>query len=222
MPMWLVEGLPGTGKSTIAEYLCGAAGGLGYDARWYLEESDGHPVHPKSLKAERKNADFIEACLHAWAAFTERHGKDETIHILEGSAFQSTVRFMMEEKRTGIADYYRRFEEVVAPLNPRMVYFRPQDALRHSEHVSALRGKDWTAKVSGYLERTQYAVDEGYVGVSGMHRFWTDYAGLCDEMVECARLPTVIVEFVPGEWGRHMSEAIRFLALNLDSTGASL
>ncbi|OGB21052.1 MAG: hypothetical protein A3I66_18920 [Burkholderiales bacterium RIFCSPLOWO2_02_FULL_57_36] len=211
--MWLLEGLPGVGKSTMAAYLCELARQSGYAAKWYLEESHDHPVHSASLKGKRLDADFIEECLQSWSRFTEQCEKDETVHILEGSAFQSTVRFMMEEKRPAIAHYYQRFEEAVAPLNPRMVYLRPRDAVRHSQYVSMLRGNDWTAKVSGYLENTRHAKHEGLTGTNGMHKFWADYAALCDTLVARTKVPTKNVEFVPGDWRRHMAEANEFFEL---------
>jgi hypothetical protein len=213
MAVWFVEGLPGTGKSTMAKNLCSMASKSGYDAKWYLEESHDHPVHPKKWRALKSDDHFINQCLQAWARFTEECLKQDTVHILEGSAFQSTVRFMMEKNRPGIQQYYRRFEEIVAPLYPRMVYLRPRDALQHSEYASALRGEHWTAKVSGYIERTPYATSSGLKGVGSMHRFWADYAALCDELVVHATIPAKTVSFEPGDWARHMAEATEFLGL---------
>jgi hypothetical protein len=96
MTLWLIEGLPGTGKTTMAEQLCILARKSGLSAAWYLEESIDHPVHGRKLKEGRKNGDiFVKSCLEAWRAFADNSTKTPDIQILEGSAFQSTVRFMM-------------------------------------------------------------------------------------------------------------------------------
>jgi thymidylate kinase len=115
MAVWLIEGLPGAGKTTMAEHLCLLARNSKWDAKWYLEESDDHPVHSNLIKAKRRESQFIEECLRAWSRFAERHQGNDAVQVLEGSAFQSTVRFMMEERLTGIKDYYLRFEELNRP-----------------------------------------------------------------------------------------------------------
>jgi hypothetical protein len=223
MALWLIEGLPGAGKSSMAEYLCVLARESGYEAAWYLEESADHPVHPRSLKTQRRTGeDFIEVCLHSWSRFTDNCQKDSVVHILEGSAFQSTVRFMMEERLTAIEDYYQRFEKIVRPLNPRMVYLRTQNPHLHSQYVSRLRGKGWSTKVSSYLEKTQYSQHKGLSGLVGMHQFWTDYAALCDELAARANMPTKVIDIVPGDWERHRSEAAEFFDLKSSSATEEL
>ncbi len=214
MSLWLIEGLPGAGKSTTANFLCTLARESGYDAEWYLEEFSEHPVHPRWLIAQRHTCENLaEVFLQSWSRFAERCKEDGVVHILEGSAFQSTVRFMMEERQSGIRNYYRRFEEIVAPLNPRMVYLRPPDPLYHSRWVAGLRGKNWTEKISSYLEKTSYSLHERLTGLGGMHRFWTDYAALCDELTACTKIPTKAVEIVPGNWKHRISEAAVFCGL---------
>lgn len=204
----------------MAELLYLRAREFGYVAKWYREELDDHPVHPKALKAQRRDGNnFTEACLRSWAEFVDKHRKEDVVHILEGSAFQSTVRFMMEERLGAIESYFRRFEEIESPSNPKMVYLRSQAPLQHSHYVSQLRGNAWTKKVSGNLEKTRYSTNEGLAGLNGMHRFWADYAALCDGLAGSARNPIKIIELVPGDWERHMSEASGFLGLNDSRSG---
>ncbi|HEY0847117.1 MAG TPA: hypothetical protein VGE12_17240, partial [Noviherbaspirillum sp.] len=174
---------------------------------------------------EKRGSDnaFIDACLEAWSQFTAKCQKDRVVHILEGSAFQSTVRFMLEDRLQGIDTYYRRYEEIVAPLNPQMIYLRPPDTLRHSRHTCGLRGQTWSEKVAGYLEKTSFSRHEGLKGVDGMHRFWANYATLCDELVSSSTMRVRTIDVVPGEWDRHMDEAKYFLKVsNHDGTKNAL
>ena len=40
----MVEGVPGTGKSTTAQMVAAAQGAAGRPVRWHYEEEVGHPV----------------------------------------------------------------------------------------------------------------------------------------------------------------------------------
>ncbi len=198
----------------MAEKLCANALKARIDAKWYLEESHNHPVHPKLWLALKGDYNFAEECLYSWSSFVEKAKGHDTLHILDGSAFQSTVRFMMEKSLSGIEDYFRRFEDIVSVLEPRMLYMRPCDVVGHSKCVCAHRGEAWSTKVSVYLTKTNYAVCHELIGIEGMHRFWNEYAQLCDRLVLGTSIPTRTIRFVQGEWERHMAEATTFLGLN--------
>jgi adenylate kinase family enzyme len=213
MQIVFIEGVPGSGKSSMAERLCSIAISLGIDARWYLEESLNNPVRMKIGNALMPQGRFAEECLSVWARFVDQCKGQKTIHIFEGIAFQSTIRFMMEMREDGIERYYSHFEEIVKPLNPRMIYLRPRDVASHSRDMCELRGEDWCTKVSNYLAQTQYSKYHGLKGASGMHQFWADYATLCGDLLLETSIPTKTIDFVSGEWERHMDEASTFLGL---------
>lgn len=214
MQLVLIDGVPGTGKSTLAKNLCAIAAKSGIDARWYLEESHDHPVHPKPNSAWQSSDGFAQACLRAWAAFVDEWKDRETLHILEGSAFQSTVRLMMERGLIGIEPYYNQFEEIVRVLAPKMVYLRPSNVREHSAYISALRGGLWSEKVASYLATTPYCVDHHLQGLQGMHRFWDAYAQRCDALVSNSSIETQTIEFATGGWDSHLDKASCFVAIN--------
>jgi hypothetical protein len=213
MQLVLIEGVPGSGKSAMVEQLCANAASLGIGARWYLEESPDHPVRMQAAHGAKSQGRFAEECLASWARFVDQCKGQKTIHLVEGIALQSTVRFMMEMRDNGIEQYYRRFEEIVARLKPRMVYLRPLDIASHLRATCALRGDVWSNKVSSYLAQTQYSSFHELHGASGMQQFWAHYAELCDGLLLGTSIPTITVNCVFGEWDRHMAKASTFLGL---------
>ncbi|MDM0078782.1 hypothetical protein QTH90_30550 [Variovorax sp. J2P1-59] len=207
----LIEGLPGTGKSTLARGLCEVIRSNGLEANWYLEEEADHPVHPATFRQARNEPAFAKRCLDSWHHFVERVGTSGGLHLLEGSALQSTVRFMMEQGHATVDEYFQRFIEIIKPLSPGLIYLCPDNALEHSRRVSAHRGADWSCKVSTYLQETPYSTARNWKGELGMHSFWSDYAARCNELVKRDGMPILTLTAEPGDARSQLSESIAFL-----------
>ena len=59
----LIEGVPGSGKTTLAEKLCSYAGENGVEASWFREDDQQHPIHPLAFKFDKYTVDYADRCL---------------------------------------------------------------------------------------------------------------------------------------------------------------
>jgi hypothetical protein len=211
MGLVFIEGLPGSGKSTLAKCLCDSAIARGITAKWYLEEDCDHPIHPSSVKKLRRSRNFPQLCLRQVRDFIEAASQEKKLHILEGTAFQSTVRFMMEEELGNVSGYYREFEAALPFNRSALIYLRAPEAHSHSCWTAMHRGVAWSNSVGAYLEKTSYCRSRGLYGIEGMHQFWSEYARICDDLVASSRLHNLVVDVRPGQWERHLGEVEGFL-----------
>jgi len=186
----LIEGLPGSGKSTMAEMLCKATQANGIVSSWYLEESKDHPVHPVDFKYDRHKKNYPERCLNQWVKFISENNNYDHLFILEGSLFQSTVRLMQEGNNEElIADYYGECQRILSSVQPKLIYLRPGNAETHIEWTMEHRGEEWTTKVAEYLEKTPFCSEQQWQGKNCMVSFWSDYAQICDSLVAQTSMP---------------------------------
>jgi len=177
--LWLIEGLPGTGKTTAAERLNALCNARGLPARWWLEEAKNHPVLPASLRKLSASPAFASLCIQAIRKFIDA---EPGILILEGSAFQNTVRFMFanEWPPIRISAYVAAWAEAMAPARPRLMMFKIDDPNTHYlDFLAEKRGALWMNKLIAYVESTPVARSCGWKGVDGFVRFWTAYQKLC-------------------------------------------
>jgi hypothetical protein len=176
--LWLIEGLPGSGKSATAALLCEEARIQGLPARWWLEEAKDHPVIPADLRRAANQADFSQRCIDAFARFS---AEEQGVAILEGAAFQSVVRLLYANllPPEEIRDHVTRWATAL-PDSTRLLFLNVMDPAAHFERfVCPLRGPDWTTKLIAYAERTPLSQARGWSGFEGLVRFWAGYGDLC-------------------------------------------
>lgn len=209
MDLILIEGLPGSGKSTMAEMLCKATQANGIRSSWYLEESKDHPVHPVDIKHDKYNKNYPDLCLSQWAKFVSENKDSDQLFILEGSLFQSTVRFMLEGKNQElISDYYSECQSILSSINPKLIYLRPTNAETHVDWVMEHRGEEWSSKVAKYLEKSPYCYENQWQGKACMASFWSNYAHLCDLLIEQTSMPYHTIHAGNGYFDSQYNKAI--------------
>lgn len=208
MNLILIEGIPGSGKSTLAEMLCDAALSRGESASWYLEESKDHPVHPHN--GEHSPEYFLKQ----WKIFISSNIASDHLFILEGSLFQSTVRFMMEgNDEAAISEYFMQCQALLPKATSKLIYLRPPELLPHIDWVINHRGREWTRKVTKYLEGTSFCSSREWKGNSCMRDFWFYYANLCDSLVSETRFASRTIKSGVGYFEDQFRQALAYTNL---------
>lgn len=197
----LLEGLPGSGKSTLSQRVSERLTEDDVPCRWVLEESRSHPFFGPAVRAGHRESGYVAACLAGWSAAVAC--SRETLWILDGCALQSTVRFLYAQDAppTVIRDYWAEFETIVGVGGTGLVYLVQSDPRRFLiEQTMVARGESWVTKLVDYVEATPLARRSSLRGVDGMVEFWLRYGELCDELVHNSALRILEVEGRPEEW----------------------
>lgn len=178
----LVEGLPGTGKSTTAQWLAEQHRLNQIPAKWYYEISASNPLlEGQQPAAQLPTKNLFDHGLRTWKRCAKRVQDASEVVILDAGLFQHIT---MQAFRRGcsnhaIKSYLTQVDSIVLPLQPLIIYLSPDDVAQHIEHMYVKRGERFKELIVDWCSDSADANRKGYCGYRGSIRFWSDFDELC-------------------------------------------
>jgi len=229
-----VDGLPGSGKSTTAEYVAGKLDQRGIPCRLLREREPEHPLnvgrdlHPSGnttgarMFATYTVSSFVKESLERWSAFVAETRGSGIIHVLDSYPFQNSVRVLsqMNADSATIAAYQSRVEQKAAELRPVLIYFDAGDAERALRAIAEQRGPAWTDYMVAVVTECPYALARGLQGIDGAVAIMRAYKDLLDESLEQFSLPKLVLSDCHRRWPDCQARILEFLELYLLPHGA--
>lgn len=164
----IVEGVPGSGKSTTAGMI---ADELRKNGKKVICVDEGVQDHPADY-ADYDFPDFAterEKILAKWQSFADSFEKD-AIYVfncvfLQNPMCETMMRFGMEEAES--QKYISEIAEIIRPLSPVIVYIDQPDVRGAIGRVLDERGSDWLNAVTEYHVAQGYGLKNGLSGFDG-------------------------------------------------------
>lgn len=164
----IVEGLPGSGKSTTASMIAGL---LKEKNKKVCCVDEGVQEHPADY-ADYDFPDFEtekEKILGKWQSFVKTADKD-TIYVfncifLQNPMCETMMRFGMSEEAS--LKYISEIAEIIKPLNPVVIYIDRPDVKATVDSVLEERGNDWLNAVIDYHTSQGYGKQNSLSGYEG-------------------------------------------------------
>jgi thymidylate kinase len=228
----LFEGIPGSGKSTTAQFIAQALADQGYPVRWWYEEELGHPVYlfrdlpgltqvREDLHGGRYRA-VIAAALRQWHRFAAQVGAGEEIVVVDGCLFGYLAwsLFPLDVSPAEIMAYIAEVEAIIAPLNPALIAFRQEDIAHSFARVCARRGGNTEARFVSNATESRYGQRHNLRGFAGLVDFWSEYRRLIDTACATSPFPVLTIETDSAEWSSYQRRCLAFLGLTPEATAS--
>lgn len=228
----LLEGIPGAGKSSAAHALHRLLTRLAIPHRWWYEGERGHPVYAfrDTASLDRTIGDLFSGdaaridgvladSLERWGALATRLRRSGRVGILDGILYGHLVwtLFPAGVPVDTIEAYVAEEERRIAPLDPCVVYFRPDDVAAAMRRITARRGSQWTESMVRRTERFPYSRQYGLAGFDGFVAFWAAYRDLADTLFARSTLAKCRVTAEADDWAAGMRRVCAFLDLPDDA-----
>jgi hypothetical protein len=213
----LVEGLPGSGKSTTAQWLAGALARSGRRSRWFYEEQVPHPVVGGARSRYNSWAEYVDERVEHWRAFVSAVRGSEVVTVLESAFLQGPIFATLEQDADPptILDLVERIADAIVPLDPVLVYLEAGDADDAMKRIWGYRGERWTEHHVARFGTSVFARARGVSGLDGFLCFWREHHRLQQQAVAATRLRTTVLEAAEGDRDALRDAVACFLGLAL-------
>jgi thymidylate kinase len=221
----LIEGLPGAGKSTTAQFLDRRLARQGIAARWWYEEESGHPVYLfRDLPSLRRVLDDLAAgrrervvagALRQWRCFVAEAGRSDRVVVLDGCllGYLTWTLFHFDAPEPEIVAYVAHVAEIIRPLDPCVVVLRQPDVAGAMARLCARRGEAMAQRYVDRVEQSPYGARRGLRGFDGLVSFWEDYRRVSDVARARLDLSTSVIDDADGDWPARHAAILAFLGL---------
>jgi len=180
----LIDGLPGAGKSTTAQFLALQLERQQIPVRWFYELEPNHPIHAFHVWSRKGPERFIETTIENWKAFAHANARTSRVNILESTFFQSTVRLLLQSDvpPARIQQYALHAARTIEALRPVFIYLPSADVAAALQEICKHRRKMWEQYVIQVIDSSFYSKHRNLRGFEGTVRFFQDYQQLTNRL----------------------------------------
>ncbi|MBN1971495.1 MAG: hypothetical protein JXR48_10905 [Candidatus Delongbacteria bacterium] len=131
----LVEGIPGTGKSTMAQFIAIQLEKNGKKVKWYHECQDDHFFWNETdscfenneyfFRDQIKIDTFMSLNLKLWEKLVYQALSDDVVYIFDGYLFAQLANtlYRSDMPTDKIVEYMQQVEKIITKLNPLLVFY---------------------------------------------------------------------------------------------------
>ena len=205
----------GCGKSTATRSFGELLAATGTPVAAFTEAAHPHPVRASDDLSDffqpwaEIGADLLASRVREkWARYVQQRLNDDVFTIMDGQLFHGdlTNLFMMETAPSDLSEHMGALMQVLAPLRPVVIYFRPTDLPEAIRRVFEARGSKWETYQLGWKLSSPYAAHRQLTGLQGLTAMYADYRSLTDALFVALDCPKLAIDTSRGEWPQYYEQ----------------
>ncbi|XMB86359.1 hypothetical protein RJG79_00750 [Mycoplasmatota bacterium WC44] len=216
----IVAGMSGAGKSTKSQNLANQYQQNGIKNLWLHEEIDAHPIRDGEfsigdLTSQEGMEKNISDMYQRWNNLVNKIANDDTVYIMEGCLYQSIIRYFFPynypvEK---ITEFYDSIMEIIAKLNPTIVFLYKSRLKESFEKAFEVRGKRWKSIILNPENSGEYFTRHKYSGDESIYEMEESYQNLANDIFERYNGNKIKIDTSNELWEEHMKEITKYIGL---------
>ncbi|MEF2965376.1 hypothetical protein V3851_05975 [Paenibacillus sp. M1] len=209
----LIEGIPGSGKSTFARFLSNQFERNGRACRLFLETTYEHPIIESTGRED--DSLFIKSFYDRWSKFLDNLPEDEVV-VLESAFLQSPIVHLLHKDadRELIKSLIMKVSNRLSMENCTLIYFYQKDAPAAIDKMLKARGgREYLLHKHNEYKDEPYFRNRIEQGPESHISFFLEYAVLAHEVVRELTISTEIIENSFADYGSYQKYVLEKLNL---------
>jgi thymidylate kinase len=204
----IIEGIPGSGKTTTAKSILDTLTSRQVAARCFLEEETLHPLLLQgmdfsSFENEEEADQFIELLTARYRDFVQAQlNSDHEVIIIESVFFQDaiSVAHLLGMDKRKLLDFSSSLQKILTPLTPSLIYYYQLDVEKQWRFICSVRGNEWGPVSLNTDEDFQQAAE-----------VWAKSQAFVRAIVDHWAIPKLIIENSDYLWGEYKLQISEFI-----------
>ena len=200
----LIEGIPGTGKTVLAEAVAEWLDLRGDDVRFVSEHVQDEGLFGDywshfDIKPKRMAREF----LRNWRKVMRVRSRESAAYLFDNALFNQVQYLMaLEMDDEALSAFYHQACAEHFMYGPVIVSLEG-DAESIAGRIMAERADAWTPRVIDLIASTPYQRSRDRVGEEGLVSFMRDSMAMRQSMIELDLLPSIRCDVTAGDWKIH-------------------
>lgn len=207
-----VEGQPGSGKSTISQFITHQLDLNGESVYWLDEyEHDGDYFNQFWEDYDDPDKNHIETLIECWRHLIEKIKKSDSTFIID-SAFLSYTLYLLnlEKSKSEIKEYFQSLNSLLSELNP-LIIFLKGDTKTIINRACERRGDVWTDYTIKKIEEGPYQKHRNRTGFEGMVAYFSDAQDLYTDLLPLSDYQVLHLDVTEENWSKNEEVILSWL-----------
>ena len=224
----LIEGPPGSGKTTTAQKLAAEISNSGQACQCFLEWSTNNPIaigddlHLGQVTASSmaREANMLQQ----WQQFAQARQSEELVTVMESRFWQTSMMLMYVAGHPieGVLESNQRVAEAIQGLKPVLIHFVIDDLgafaartiqVKEQEWQRAGHKGSWAQHIFEAFDSQKWFTDRGLTGLTGTLAFLEEWGLVTEKLYDRLTFPKIKIRNPHKDWTLAMQQMRGFLGL---------